>query len=123
MFSYRNDRLETKAKEPMGPNRNKSRATWQTWQFLATGPLSLSIQQCLVKGPGDLLCFGVEERPDRSEGSGIGIRTGALNGARWVLLGLGCARVLPGTTDRALGYCGVAAADGSLYLLLDLLGM
>ena len=46
MFSYRNDRLETKAKEPMGPNRNKSRATWQTWQFLATGPLSLSIQQC-----------------------------------------------------------------------------
>ena len=30
----------------MGPNRNKSRTTWQTWQFLATGVLSLSIQQC-----------------------------------------------------------------------------
>ena len=51
MFSYRNDRLETKAKEPMGPNRNKSRATWQTWQFLATGPLSLSIQQGEVSNP------------------------------------------------------------------------
>ena len=33
MFSYRNDRLETEAKESMGPNRNKSRTTWQTWQI------------------------------------------------------------------------------------------
>ena len=29
----------------MGLNRNKSRTTWQTLQFLATGLLSLSIQQ------------------------------------------------------------------------------
>ena len=29
----------------MGPKRNKSRATWQTWQFIATVPLSLSKQQ------------------------------------------------------------------------------
>ena len=43
MFSYRNDLLETEAKEPMGPNGNKSHTTWQTWQFLATGLLSLSI--------------------------------------------------------------------------------
>ena len=31
----------------MGTNRNKSSTTWQTWQFLATGLLSLSIQQCM----------------------------------------------------------------------------
>ena len=49
MFSYRNDWLETKAKEPMGPNRNKSRTTWQTLQLLATGLLSLSIQQCALQ--------------------------------------------------------------------------
>ena len=45
MFSYRDDWLETEAKEPMGPNRNKSHTTWQTWHLLATGRLSILIQQ------------------------------------------------------------------------------
>ena len=82
----------------------------------------------LVKGQGELLCFCVEERPDRSVGSGIKLRMGAIDGVRRVLLWLDCALVLsqglpPGTTDRAPGFCGVAAADGSLCLLLDLLGL
>jgi hypothetical protein len=42
MVSYKHDWLETKAKEPMGTNRNKSSTAWQTWQFIATLLLSLS---------------------------------------------------------------------------------
>ena len=33
----------------MGTNRNKSSTAWQTWQFIASLLLSLSIQQCLAK--------------------------------------------------------------------------
>ena len=82
----------------------------------------------LVKGQGELLCFGVEERPDRSVGSGIEFRIGAIDGTLRVLPWLGCARVLslglhPDATDRAPGFCWVAAADGFLCLRLDLLGL
>ena len=87
-------------------------------------PLNLGLE--LVKGQGGLLCFGVEERPDRRVGSGIEIRIGAIEGSLRVLHGLGCARALslglyPDTTDRAPGFCGFAATDGFLCLLLDLL--
>ena len=92
--------------------------------FLCGETLYLGLE--LVKGQGELLCFGVEERPDRSLGSGMEIHIGANDGSLRVLNWLGCALVLslglpPDTTDRAPGFCGVAAADGFLGLLLALL--
>ena len=82
----------------------------------------------LVKGQGELLCFCVEERPDWNVGLGVEIRIGAFDGSLRVLHWLGCARVLslgflPVTIDRPPWFCGVAAVDGVLCLLLDLLGL
>ena len=87
---------------------------------------TLNLRLELVKGQGELLCFGVKDWPDRSVGSRMEIRIGAIDGSLRVLHWLGFARVLslglpPDTTDRAPGFCGVAATDGFLCLLLDLL--
>ena len=43
----------------------------------------------LVKGQGELLGFCVEERPDRSVGSGIKFRIGAIDGSLCILHALG----------------------------------
>ena len=80
----------------------------------------------LVESQGELVCFCVDDRPDRIMGSGTEIGIGASDESLLILPSLGCARAIslgvrPDATGRALGVRGVATAGGAPGLRLALL--
>ena len=80
----------------------------------------------LVESQGELVCFCVDDRPDRIVGSGTEIGIGTSNESLRILPSLGCARAIslgfrPDATGRVLGVRGVATVGGAPGLRMTLL--